>query len=222
MSSVEGEVIRLQFCTDFLRRSDFRSDMVRGAERSSEKREEFLHFKIDLPSIKFEISSSDPAKVLPELRQLLDTVQIGDAVLYEEFAMHELRHELSDGFTRNREVMEEVKKLLRSEEDYRTARVSLTLTATVDLRGEMQDLRVDRDEVRRGVAKLFSEIDPAVVKHGIVHLRGQLQRDDKLLVMDHIHRAMPVAQLRAFHSPDMTSALEVECVLFGEFVDEEE
>jgi hypothetical protein len=50
-----------------------------------------------------------------------------------------------------------------------------------------------------------------------VHINGDLDRDSKLLIVDHIHKQMPAAQLRAFHSKSADARVLVEGIFFGEF-----
>jgi hypothetical protein len=189
----------------------------------NERVEEFLRIKIDLPSFQFEIFSRDPAASLPELRRILESLQLDEQVLYEEFVVQELRAALSEGFISNQQVMTAVKKLLKQEEDYRISRVDIATTATIDLDQRTREVRVNRPNVKRAVTRLTDGIDPAAVKHGIVHIQGNVTKDDKVLIVDHIHRCMPTAQLRAFQSGAQGSEqVTVECIFFGEFPEEED
>jgi hypothetical protein len=187
------------------------------------QRKDFLHVKIDLPSFQFEIVTKDPEKALPELRKILESVQLDDQVIYEEFVVQEMRAALSETFVNNPQVMSAVKRLLKHEDDYRVSRIEIATTATIDLEHNTRDVHVQRINVRKAITKLVEDVDTGAVKHGIVHINGELDKDDKLLIVDLIHKCMPTAQLRAFQSPSASSvAVTVECIFFGEFPEEEE
>jgi hypothetical protein len=186
------------------------------------RKREFLHMKIDLPSFQFELVTRDPAKALPELRRILESVQLDDQIIYEEFVVQEMRSNLSDTFVANNQVMGAVKKLLKNEDDYRIARVEINTTATIDLEQHTKNVRVQNMNVRKAVMKLIEKIDTPAVKHGIVHINGELEKEDKVLIVDHIHKLMPTAQLRAFQSEGAgNGAVTVECIFFGDFPDED-
>jgi hypothetical protein len=187
------------------------------------KRKEFLHVKIDLPSFQFEVFTKDPSGALPELRKILETVQLDDEVIYEEFVVQEMRQALSETFVDNQQVMNAVRKLLKHEDDYRVARVEINTTATIDLENHTRDVRVQRVSVKRAVSRLIESIDTGAVRQGIIHINGELENEDKILIVDHIHKTMPTAQLRAFQSPATSSGkVVVECIFFGDFPESEE
>lgn len=189
----------------------------------NDERKEFLKVKIDLPSFQFELTTADPGIALPELRKILESMQFDEEVLYEEFVMQEMKNALSEGFVGNTQVMGAVKKLLKQEEDYRVSRTEIGATATIDLDQRTRDVRVDRAAVKRAVGNLVQNIDTAAVKHGIVHIQGELSKEDKALIFDHIHKCMPTAQLRAFQSNGaVPTQVSVECIFFGEFPEEDE
>jgi hypothetical protein len=186
------------------------------------KKEEFLRVKIDLPSFQFELVTEDPSVALPELRKILETLQLDEEVIYEEFVVQELRAELSENFINNQQVMTTVRKLLKQEEDYRIGRANITTTATIDLDHQTRDVRVQKVEVKRAISKIVEEVDTNAVKQGIIHIQGDVAKDDKVLIVDHIHRCMPTAQLRAFQSTGPASQVTVECIFFGEFQENDE
>src|SRR5689334_12321758 len=94
---------------------------------------DYLRLKIDLPSFQFEIVTQDPHKALPELRKIMETLQLEDQIAYEEFAIDDIKSGLSSAFVDNQQVMAAVKRLLKSENDYRVARTEVNATATIDL-----------------------------------------------------------------------------------------
>ena len=59
---------------------------------------------------------------------------------------------------------------------------------------------VKKLSVRRAVMELVQDVETARVKQGIIHINGNIDKEDKLLIVDHIHKTMPTAQLRAFQS----------------------
>ena len=187
------------------------------------RKKDFLHIKIDLPSFQFEVVTKDPQRALPELRKILETVQLDDQMIYEEFVVQEIRAALSETFAGNQQVMGAVKKLLKNEDDYRVSRAEITTTETLDFDHQTKDVHVQQVNVKRAVLRLVENLDTNCIKQGIIHISGDLSKDDKLLIVDHIHKCMPTAQLRAFQSTTITSgSVSVECIFFGEFPDEDE
>ena len=89
----------------------------------------------------------------------------------------------------------------------------------LDLRDGTRSVRVKQKDVKEAVARLTSAIDKNV-KFGIVHINGDLDREGRLLVADHIHKFMPTAQLRAFQSSNLTGKVVIECIFFGDFPEE--
>jgi len=188
-------------------------------EQGSDK--EYLRVKIDLPSFQFEIFTKDTATALPELRKVLEAVRVGDELAYEDMAMQELRQQLSEAFTNHSDIMGLVRKLLKEEEDFRIARISIGTLADIDV-DESKVSRTQRVGIRRAVMSLLSDIDTKSVRKGIVHIHGSLDQDERLIIADHVHRAMPTAQLRAFQSPGDSGSVSVECVFFGDFPSDDE
>jgi hypothetical protein len=186
------------------------------------RKEEFLRVKIDLPSFQFELVTQEPNIALPELRKILETLQLDEQVIYEEFVVQELRAELSENFINNQQIMNSVRKLLKQEEDYRIGRADIATTATIDLDNQTRDIRVQKVEVKRAVMKIVGDIDTNAVKQGIIHIQGDVAKEDKVLIVDHIHKSMPTAQLRAFQSTGNTQQVKVECIFFGEFPESDE
>jgi len=183
---------------------------------------EFLRVKIDLPSFQFEVVTQD-LNALHELRLILENVSLDDQAIYEEFVVQEIRAALSDQFVSNQQVMAAVKRLLKQEDNYRVARVDIDITSTIDLENNTRDARVQRLSVRRAVMMLVQDVETARVKQGIIHINGDIEKEDKILIVDHIHKTMPTAQLRAFQSASARGQkVVVECIFFGDFPEEEE
>jgi hypothetical protein len=184
---------------------------------NEERKEEILRVKIDLPSFQFELVTQEPNLALPELRKILEALQFDEEILYEEFVVQEIKTQLSEAFIGNTQVMTAVKRLLKQEEDYRVASVEVSTTATIDLDQHTRDVRVQRISVKKAVSKLVEEVDASAVKQGIIHIQGDISKEDKVLIVDHIHKCMPTAQLRAFQSASNHQNVVVECIFFGEF-----
>lgn len=187
-----------------------------------QRKEEILRVKIDLPSFQFELVTQDPNLALPELRKILEALQFDEEVLYEEFVVQEIKQQLSESFIANTQVMTAVKKLLKQEEDYRVSRVDISTTATIDFDQQTRDVHVQKMNVKRAVSKLTDIIDSNAVRQGIIHIQGDVSKEDKVLIVDHIHKCMPTAQLRAFQSEGSPSQVTVECIFFGEFPEDDD
>ncbi|MDD9953898.1 MAG: hypothetical protein OXR66_06195 [Candidatus Woesearchaeota archaeon] len=178
---------------------------------------EFLRVKVDTPAFKVEISSQEPGSALPELRKILELMSMDEEIVYEEFVAEELKTTFSDGFINNQKAMTAVKQILKQEDDYRIATTMIPSTATLDLEQDTQSIKVQKRDVQKAITQLTTNIDEKAVKQGIIHIGGALDRDSRVLVVDHIHKHMPTAHLRAFQTPLKNKDVLVECIFFGEF-----
>ena len=181
---------------------------------------ELFRVKVDLPSFQIEVVSKDPSTTIPEVRRILEAMRVDDQLIYEEFITQELQAVFSEIFTQNSKMMQSVKKILKQEEDYRVFTMELSTTATLDLDNQTRTINISKKDVKNNVQQLSAIVDGNTVKQGIVHVSGRLSKEDKLLIVDHIHKHMPTAQLRAFESPGETDKVLVECIFFGEFDEE--
>jgi hypothetical protein len=181
---------------------------------------EFLRVNIDLPSFRLEISTANPSAALSELRRILECVNIDEEVMYEEFVKEELKAVFSEAFMKNAQAMSAVRKLLKQEEDYRACSAEIPCETTIDV--ESQSRSVRKRDVQEAVTGMTRSVESRFVKHAIVHICGDLARESKLLIIDHVHKHIPLAQLRAFHTLNADGKVAVECIFFGEFPEEEE
>lgn len=182
---------------------------------------DFLKFRIDLPSFQLELNTRNVEHSLTELRKILEAVHLDDDIIYEEFVTQEIRESFSKTFVKNKEVMDLIRSLLKQEDDYRISTVEIPSTTTIDLDDRTRSVRVTRNEAKRCVSKMISSFPSEIVKHGIVHVMGNLDNESKILIIDHIHQHMPTAQLRAFQSPQARTDILVEAIFFGDFPEEE-
>ncbi len=181
-----------------------------------------MKIKIDLPSFQLELTSNDPLSTLPELRKVLESIHLDDQVIYEEFMTQEIGAIFSDTFVSNEKLMKLVKKLLKMEEEYKFHKMVLPITATIDLEQKTKNIGVDSRELNKGMLNLSSTVPGNLVKHGIVHVGGELPENEKLRIIDHIHTQMPTANIRAFHTSEGEESALVECIFFGDFPDDSE
>lgn len=185
-------------------------------------REEFVKVKIDLPSFQLEIASADPKTTLPELRRILEVVHLDEDVAYEQAVQQDVRSSCSAAFLANNDAMTAVKQLVRETDSYRIATSEIPSTTALDLDARTRTGRLASNDVRQAIARLVDDVQVRLVRHGIVHIAGDLDRDGKVLIADHIHKLMPTAQLRAFHTRTGDNRVLVECVFFGDFPPDED
>lgn len=184
------------------------------------ERGDFLKLNIDLPSVQVELRTTNPVPALAEIRKIIEGMQIGDEVIYEEFVTEELKMVFSESFLQNKKVMDAIRTLLKQEEDYRVAATEVKGKTAIDLDSKQRYVEVERKDVKRAVAGMVG-FDSGSVRQGIVHINGSLDRDMRMMIVDYIHKHMPTAQLRAFHSPAETERVVVEGIFFGDFPEEE-
>ncbi len=193
-----------------------------GGVMATNTSKEFLRVNIDLPSFRLEISTANPGAALTELRKILECVNLDEEVMYEEFVTQELKTVFSETFMRNGQAMSSIRKLLKQEEDYRVSTAEIPSEVTVDVEHNTRAVSVQRRDIKEAVAGMTREVESECVKHAIVHINGDIERDTKLLIIDHIHKHIPLAQLRAFQSKTPDAKVMVECIFFGEFPEEED
>jgi hypothetical protein len=186
---------------------------------SSKKNDDFyLHFKINHPIVEFELTTKDPT-VLDKMQALFSFIPDIDISEFQEVSL-----KLSEPFTKNPDVAKLLQDLLARQQDYRIASVEIPTVTSIDLQQNTRDSRVNKKDVKQSIQSLFNQVDGKAVRNGIIHVAGELSNEDKALIVDHIHKNMPTAQLRAFQSPRSKnqSGVFVECIFFGEFEDAEE
>ena len=182
---------------------------------------EFLNIKVDLPTFQLEVRSQEPTTALAEIRRILDSLNIDEAVIYEEFVTEELKAVFSEHFVKNTEVMTAIKHLLKKEDDYRIASIEIPSKALIDLDNGTKSVQVEKRDVKRSIIQLTNHLDSNLVKQGIIHVNGVVDEDARLMIIDHVHTLMPTAQLRAFQSSTKDANVTVECIFFGEFPEED-
>lgn len=195
-----------------------------GREKRQEKvydAQEFsLRLKINHPLFEFELSTRDP-ETLETIKEILELLPapIDEMLPPEEIAFQDIALKLSPSFTENKKGAAVLRDLLRHRQPYRLAVVDIPTTAAIDIEAGTRSIRTRRTDVQRCVRSLTDGFPPSSVRNGIIHVCGELDEEDKLFIVDCIHKPMPTAHLRAFQSPrpkDQTGVV-VECVFFGDF-----
>lgn len=184
--------------------------------------EDFLKVKIDLPSVQLELNTSDPRFALSELRRILEVLTLDEDVAYEQVVQQELRKSCSSTFLAHTEAMGVLKSLVRDTDAYRIATAEIRRSTSLDLDTRSSASRIASRDVQRAISRLTQDIDCRAVRQGIIHICGDIDRDGKVLIADNIHRLMPTAQMRAFHTRVKDDRVLVECVFFGDFPEDEE
>ncbi len=184
--------------------------------------EDFLNVKIDLPSVQLELRTGDPRFALSELRRILEVLNLDDDVAYEQAMQQDLRKSCSAAFLAHAEAMGALKTLVRETEAYRIATAEVQRMTSLDLDTRSSASRIAARDIQRAIARLTRDLDCRAVRQGIIHICGEIERDGKILIADNIHRLMPTAQMRAFHTRAKDGRVIVECVFFGEFPEDEE
>jgi hypothetical protein len=137
--------------------------------------------------------------------------------VYEEFVTQEIESTFSKAFTKNTAVMQLIKKLLKQEEDYRIFKAELPTASTIDLDKGVEEVNINKTEITATVEKLRAVLAEADIKKGIIHIKGKVEDEHKLILIDNIHQHMPTAQLKAFQTTESQGNLQLECIFFGEF-----
>ncbi len=178
----------------------------------------YLHLKINHPIVEFELTTKDPS-VLDKMQPLFNLIPDIDISDFQEVSL-----KLSESFTKNSDVAKLLQDLLSKQQDYRIASVEIPIITSIDIQNNTKNSQVNKSDVKQSVKTLLDQLDVRAVRNGIIHVAGEITNDDKSLIVDHIHKNMPTAQLRAFQSPRIKNqtSVFVECIFFGEFEDMEE
>ncbi len=200
------------------KKSDVKNDIKSDVTRDVRTENFYLHFKVSHPNMEFELTTKDP-KILDKIQPFFAAMPDIDLFDFTEVSL-----KLSEPFSKNKEVAKLLQELLTKNDDYVITSVDIPTFTDIDVERDVKSIRVNRVDVKKSINKLLSPCELKSIRHGIVHISGDISSDDKLLIVDNVHKNMPTAQLRAFQSPRLKtqSSVFVECIFFGEFDESED
>lgn len=184
------------------------------------QRGEFLRASINYSGLKLDISSRNASQSLADIRRILECLSSQNEEV-EDFTSFEMSTLLSEEFIANTQAMAEIRRLLGMEQQYRVVKDLVSAIEEIDLNEGKKQLRLESFIMKRSVAALLSTVDTRVVRHALIHVKGLISEQERLMIIDRIHERIPQAQLRAYQTEqDIEGKILVEALLFGDFEEE--
>ncbi len=189
--------------------------MVKYVEENT-KNQEFLRGSINIGGLKLNISSPNPNQALTEIRRIVESINGYDEV--DDLTCFEMSTLLSEEFVSNSSAMNETKRLLNLEQPYRVVKEFVSAIEEIDLDNSKKQLHLESSQIRKAVVSLLSTVDKHVARHALVHIKGLLSEQERLVIIDHVHEQIPNAQIRAYQTEqDIEGKVLIEALLFGDF-----
>lgn len=179
---------------------------------------EFLRASINHQGIKLDVSSKNATQTLADIRRIMECLSTQDLDPVEDFATFEVTTMLSEEFTANTNAMQEMRRLLNMEQRYRVVKELIGAVEEIDFINGKKSLCVDPAAIKRSVNALVASIDVPATKHALIHIKGLLSEQERLIIVDRIHERIPHAQIKAFQTEqDIEGKVLVEALLFGDY-----
>lgn len=155
---------------------------------------EFLKVSVDLPALKLDLASRNPEKSLADLRRIVEAFSTESDAAYAIDApeLFELRARLSEEFFHHQGLLGRLKSALVLDEDVRIAKQILPLEREYDLATGSEHIVLGVAQVKQVVSQLFAGLDLKTVRECLVHIRGELSREDQNIIMDCIKQSLGV------------------------------
>ncbi|MBT3303985.1 hypothetical protein HN592_01860 [Candidatus Woesearchaeota archaeon] len=187
---------------------------------------EEIKLKINLPFLKLELKG-DPAKHLGEIRKIIMELNKFSLNELEADALEELMPsfglpvwKLSSELQKNEQVMNNITELSQIEDGVLVKKTSLDNINEITDTKTISKLNVK--EISRSVSTLFDDINKTQVNFAIVHAIGNLPADNFSIIFDQVKKHLPNTKIEAIKTKkEVLGKTVIECVLFGNFPNEE-
>ncbi len=181
----------------------------------------FLHVSIDSPLVKLKLSSDSPERSLAEIRRIIEALgaEPEESVdLLDDAALYDLKARLSEEFFAYPPLLTRLKNALVLDEDVRILKKALPLEREYDLDTGKQTRQMSSLGVKTVINPLFDQLGKGAVRDCLVHIRGELSREQQTVVMDAIRQRLGVEVQPRFFSTrkNLEGKALVEAVCFGE------
>lgn len=182
------------------------------------RQDEYLRVSIDLPAFRLDLKGLPTTDNLKEIRKIVEMVGADDIEPLDEAHLFELKSRLSEEFFKHKDLMSRVKSSFVLDEDIRVLKQVIPLDSEYDLDKGEESLQMNVVHVKSRIARLFNPIDIKKVRECLVHIRGELSRDQQCLVMDTIKQRAGISAITRFFSTpkNLEGNVLVEAVCFGE------
>lgn len=187
---------------------------------ANDRSDEYIRAQITHSNLKLDITSRSVPQTLAELRRIVEC--LGTEETFEDLATFEMRAALSDEFVSNDSAMEEVRRLLSMEQQYRIVKEAIPAMEELDFVEGKKRLHVDSDDIKRAIRSLLEPIDIRATKNALIHIKGAIDENERLMITDRIHERIPNMHIRAYQTnQDIEGKILIEAMFFGEYGPEE-
>jgi hypothetical protein len=194
-----------------------------GISKDGESKEQFMKLSITMPNFKLDLNSATPDSSLAEVRKLVEAMGIEDeGNLIEDMGFYELKSRLSEEFFQHPDLLARVKSSMVLDEEIRILKHIIPIEQEYDLESGKRQEQVNVVSVKSRIGNLFSDVEISRVKECLVHIRGELSREQQCIVMDAIKQRLGVEVTTRFFSTkkNLENNVLVEAVCFGDAIAE--
>jgi len=183
----------------------------------------FVKVSINTPQFKLDLSSATPDKTLSEVRRLVDALGVEDETpALEDMNLFELKSRLSEEFFQYPDLLTRVKSSMVLDEEIRILKHIIPIEQEYDFETGKRAEQVNVISVKSRISQLFTDLDVKRVRECLVHIRGELSREQQCIIMDSIKQRLGVeVQTRFFSTKkNLEGNILLELVCFGEAIAE--
>lgn len=179
-----------------------------GAKDSLKVSISYPHFKLD-----FEGKSSH----LGEVRRIVEAVADNDSFSIEDASLFEAKARLTEAFFQHPPLLNRLKSSLVLDEDVRILKHILPLEQEYDLNTGKETTQVNMLNVKAAVNALFDDLEPNLLTDCLVHVHGDLAREQQNMIMDSIKQRLGMQVKTRFFltKQNLEGNVLLEAVCFG-------
>lgn len=164
----------------------------RASRSATGKQRDYLKVSLDLPTLKLDLCTEQTEQSLSDIRRIVEAFsQEQDAALViDDPELFELRSRLSEEFFHHQGLLARLKSALVLDEDVRVGKRVVPLEREYDLATGNESAMLGVARVKQAVTGLFADVDASSVRECLVHIRGELSREDQCVIMDCIKQSI--------------------------------
>lgn len=190
---------------------------------TSKNAQSYMKLSINTPHFKLDLTSPTPEQTLPEVRRLVEVMGVEDeSPLMEDMNLFELKSRLSEEFFQHPDLLTRVKSSMILDEEVRILKHIIPIEHEYDLDNGKRQEQVNVLSVKSRISQLFHDVEIQRVRECLVHIRGELSREQQCIIMDAIKQRLGVqVQTRFFSTKkNLEGNVLLEAVCFGEAIAE--
>jgi len=160
---------------------------------------------------------------LAEIRRILEAL-LDQEPSIEDVPLFELKARLTEEFCQYPALLERAKSSLVLDEEMRILKRVIPFERELDLETGTERKQISVLGLKGSMLALFDGLDTAKVKECLVHIRGELNREQQAIIMDAIRQRLGMdLPVRFFLTrKNLEGNILVEAVCFGQGIGEQE